>query len=461
MQESLTLGARLEALRLMYQSGTTRSYKFRSRALKQLEKMVLENREALCGALRDDLRKPFHESLIGEIGVLLSDIRMARKNLRRWMRPEKVPTPVTLWPARSRIYREPLGVVLIIAPWNYPVQLSLMPLVGAIAAGNCAVVKPSELAPSTSFLLAQLVKRYFSPDHVTVVEGGVPEATELLGRRFDHIFFTGSPTVGRIVMQAAAKNLIPVTLELGGKSPVIVCEDADLNVAARRIVWSKFYNAGQTCVAPDFLCVQRKVFEPLLNKLKDEIHAQLGASPRESEDYARIINHRHLERLAALMDRGRVYFGGEMDLDSLYFGPTILVGVSWEDPVMKEEIFGPILPVLSYDTLEELFAVLEARPKPLAAYFFSQSRARQREFLENVSFGGGSINDLMVHLANPHLPFGGVGNSGMGSYRGMQSFLTFSHSKSVINRSRWFDVMARYAPMTAGKLSTLRKLLRI
>ncbi len=451
----------LAALRAHHESGQTKSLESRIHALSQLDRLIRENTDLICQALFADLRKPKQEALISEIAVTLEEIAVAKRNLKKWLRPKIGKAPLALWPSKSRLLYEPLGVVLIIGPWNYPFQLVFAPLVGAIAAGNCAILKPSELTPQTSQLITKLIGEYFSPDFLRVVLGGIPETTALLNLKFDHIFFTGSTPVGKIVMQAAAKNLVPVTLELGGKCPVIVCEDADLDLAARRIVWGKFYNAGQTCVAPDYLYVHESVAESLIENIKNCIRAQFGERSEESPDFARIVNSRNTERLAALIDKSKVVFGGRMDAQSNYVEPTLMAGVSWDDKVMGEEIFGPILPILTYKDLESLYAVIRSKPKPLAAYFFSRSVERQRAFTIGFSFGGGCINDVVVHLSNPYLPFGGVGDSGMGHYHGEDSFKTFSHAKSVMTRYSWLDLSARYAPYSEKKLSFLRRLFRI
>lgn len=451
----------LADLRAYHESGKTKSLQSRLEALNRLEQLIRENTEQICQALFEDLRKPKQEALISEVAVTIEEIAVARKNLKKWMRPKAVKTPLALWPAKSRVFSEPLGVVLVIGPWNYPFQLVFAPIVGAIAAGNCAMIKPSELTPKTSQLIEGLVKKYFSPQFIRVVQGGIPETTALLNLKFDHIFFTGSTPVGKIVMQAAAKNLVPVTLELGGKSPVIVCEDADLDLAARRIVWGKFYNAGQTCVAPDYLYVHESVAEELTEKIKTNIRSQFGDQVSESPDFARIVNSRNTERLAALIDKDKVVLGGRYDVQSHYFEPTLMKDVSWDDGVMGEEIFGPILSMLTYKEMGHLFAMIRSKPKPLAAYFFSSSKEKQRAFVTDLSFGGGCINDVVVHLGNPFLPFGGVGDSGMGHYHGEDSFKTFSHSKSVMVRYGVMDFSARYAPYSDWKLKLFRLLFRI
>lgn len=444
-------------MRFFFRSRATRSYQSRLTALGRLEDLIRENQSAICEALHADLRKPRQEALVGEIFVTLEEIAIAKKNLQKWMRPRRRPTPMFLWPAKSRVHWEPLGVVLIIGPWNYPFHLAMAPLVGALAAGNGAVIKPSELTPHTSSLLSQLVAKYFSADHVRVIEGGVTETTALLKEKFDHIFFTGSTAVGKIIMQAAAPTLTPVTLELGGKSPVIVTADADLDLAARRIVWGKFYNAGQTCVAPDYAYVHESVMGEFLKRVRAEIESQFGTDPQKSESLGRIVNERNHGRLTAMIQSEKVFVGGGSDLKDLFIAPTVLRDVTWDDPVMQEEIFGPILPVLEFSDLDSVFTTITARPKPLAAYLFSSSFEIHRRFTERLSFGGGCINDVLVHLGNPYLPFGGVGESGMGRYHGFESFKVFSHAKSVMRRYGWLDLSARYAPYDERKLEFLTR----
>lgn len=451
----------LEDLQTYYHERHTRTHQFRMQALESLHSLILENQEQICRALFEDLRKPQYEALISEIVVTLEEIRFAQKNLKKWMRPKKVSSPWTLWPSRSRIYYEPLGVVLIMAPWNYPFHLALAPLIGAIAAGNCAVVKPSELTPKTSHLIASLISQYFPNNYIRVVEGGVAEATELLELKFDHIFFTGSSAVGKVVAMAAAKKLVPTTLELGGKSPVIVTENADLDLASRRIVWGKFLNAGQTCVAPDYVYVHESVHETLLEKLQSAVTDQLGENPKASKSFGRIVNRKNCERLVGLLDPKKVLRGGEFDLEDLYLAPTILDGVSWHDGIMQEEIFGPLLPILKYRNLEDAYREIQRRPKPLAAYLFSRNSKEQQVFSETLSFGGGCINDVVVHLGHLELPFGGVGQSGQGRYHGEFSFQTFSHMKSVMSRSGFLDLSVRYPPYDEKKLRLLRAIFRI
>jgi aldehyde dehydrogenase (NAD+) len=448
----------LEAQRTFFATRATREVAYRLAALDKLEQAILAHEHRLTDALYHDFRKSAFEAYVTEISMVLGEIRLHRKRLRAWARPVRVPGTLANFPSSSEVLREPYGVALIIAPWNYPLQLLLNPLVGALSAGNCAVLKPAEFATHTSAAMAELIAATFPPEYVTAVPGGKAVGEALLEERFDTIFFTGSPALGRIVMAKAARHLTPVCLELGGKSPCIVDVDADLSVAARRIAWGKFLNAGQTCVAPDYLMVQRDVKEPFLERLKEAITAMYGENPRRSPDYPRIINDQHLAHLQRLLAGQRVVFGGEVVEAERYVAPTLLEGMGLDDPVMQEEIFGPLLPVLTFDTLEEAISQVNARPKPLALYYFSRSRHRQDRVLASTSSGGACINDTIVHLANPNLPFGGVGNSGQGSYHGWHSYDTFSHKRAVLRKPTWVDVPLRYAPYL-GKLGMVKRLL--
>lgn len=389
---------------------------------------------------------------------MLDEVQYMLKHLQGWMKPQRVRTPLTQFPSQCFRLSEPYGVVLIMAPWNYPFQLSLAPLVGALAAGNCAVIKPSAYAPHTSALLARMVRELYPDWLVTVVEGGREENSALLEQRFDYIFFTGGVSVGKLVMEAAAKHLTPVTLELGGKSPCIVDETADIRLAARRIVWGKFLNAGQTCVAPDYLLVQSNVKERLVAAMKKEIRRQFGKEPLENKNYPKIINEKHYRRLVRLMEDCGILAGGKTSDVSMKIEPTILDQVHGESPVMQEEIFGPLFPVLTFDTLKEAAAFVNGREKPLALYLFTKNKENEKYILSHVSYGGGCINDTVVHLATPHMPFGGVGSSGMGSYHGRESFTTFSHQKSIMKKALWLDLPLRYAPYRKWALSVLKKI---
>lgn len=444
--------------RHFFATGKTKDIDFRIEQLKLLKQAIADNEAAIAKALQGDLHKSETESYIGEIGICLEEIKYIIKNIRSWAKPKKVATPITQFLSSARIYYEPLGVVLIIGPWNYPFQLVIAPLVGAIAAGDCAVLKPSEIAPNTSHVLADIISKYFDPGFITVVEGGIETNQQLLQEQFDYIFFTGGGEVGKIVMTAAAKHLTPVTLELGGKSPCIVDADTHLEYTAKRIVWGKFMNAGQTCVAPDYLLVDKKIKNDLIEQIKKCVKEFYGEDPAKSPDYARIISQKHFNRLCGLMKAGHIIIGGDTNPDEKYIAPTVIDGVDWKDPVMEEEIFGPILPVIEYTDLSEAIALVNARPKPLALYFFSNNKQDQKRVLRETSSGGVSINDVVVQLAVSTMPFGGVGASGMGRYHGKASFDTFSHQKSVLDKSFLIDLTLRYPPYQ-GKLNLIKRLM--
>ncbi len=445
--------------RQWFSGGQTRSVEFRLQQLKALRQAVIECQDEVMAAVAADLRKPAFEGFATEVGVV-REIDYAIKHLRRWVKPQSVPTSIDVFPAKAKIHPEPLGVVLIISPWNYPFQLALSPLVGAIAAGNCAVLKPSELAPNTSAILAKLIQATFDPNYITVVEGGVETSQALLAEKFDHIFFTGGTAIGKIIMEAAAKHLTPVTLELGGKSPCIVDSDTQIDQTAKRIVWGKFVNTGQTCIAPDYLLVNRSVKSELLAKMKSLVQEFYGENPAQSADYGRIISDKHFQRLKPLLESGSVVVGGEFNEGDRYIAPTILDNVAPDALVMEDEIFGPILPVLDYDSLDEAIAFVNQRPKPLALYLFSTDSQVQKQVLTETTSGNACVNDTIMQVAVSTLPFGGVGNSGMGSYHGKSSFDTFSHFKSVLYQSFWFDFLTnwRYAPYTEGKLNLIKKM---
>lgn len=445
--------------RQFFASGKTRDLDFRIAQLKKLKDAVKAMEPEIMGALKKDLNKSEFEAYTSEVGFLYEEIGHTIKHLRDWAKPRKVPTPLLHQPSQSFVYSQPLGDVLIIGPWNYPFMLLLSPLVGSIAAGNCAVLKPSEISAHTGEIVARLVERTFSPEFCAVVGGGVPETTALLAERFDHIFFTGSIPVGRIVMRAAAEHLTPVTLELGGKSPCIVDKDTDLAVTARRIVWGKFYNAGQTCVAPDYLLVQKSIKKDLIGAMKGCLTEFFGDDPAASADYGRIISPRHWDRLMGMVS-GNVAAGGKGDRSSLYLAPTILDDATMEDKAMEDEIFGPLLPVLSYDTLDDAIRTVARRPNPLACYVFTSRPETERRVIEEIPFGGGCVNNALIHLANPNIPFGGVGQSGMGAYHGKDSFDTFSHRKSVVKSSFMMDVKLKYPPYTKDRLGLIRKFMR-
>jgi len=440
-------------------TGETRPVKFRKEQLNKLREAVRRFEPELLSALKQDLNKSEHEAYTTEIGIVLSEIRAALRSVSRWARPKRVPTPMTHFGASSRIVPEPYGTTLIIGPWNYPVQLMLVPVVAAIAAGNTIVLKPSELAPAASKALAKLVESTFRPEYVALFEGEADVSTELMKRPFDHFFFTGSPAVGRIVMEAAAKQLIPVTLELGGKSPCIVHKDADLPLAAKRLVYGKLTNAGQTCVAPDYLLVHREAKATLLKEIAKSIETFYGNEPIRDPDYGRIVNERHFRRLAAYLKDGRIVQGGQIDETELKIAPTLLEDVPLSAAAMQEEIFGPILPVIDYESEEMLTRIVREHPKPLALYLFTRSSDLERKIVREIPFGGGCINDTLMHLGTPRLPFGGVGPSGIGSYHGEYGFRAFSHYKSILKQASLFDFPFRYPKAKRG-LSIIRKLLR-
>jgi len=448
----------VQTLRAGFESGLTRDLIWRRSQLAALERMMIENEAGIAEALAADLGKPFGEACTAEIDFVRKEAAHAHKHLRRWARPQRTATPLAIQPGRSFIENTPYGVSLIIGAWNYPFQLVLGPLVGAIAAGNCAVIKPSEMAARSSALLKQLVERYLDPRAFAVVEGDAEVSTTLLDQCFDLIFYTGGERVGRVVMTAAAKHLTPVVLELGGQNPCIVDETADLAVAARRIVWGRFLNAGQICVAPDHVYVAASVEAQLLDELKRAVTTMFGPDPKSSPDFGRIINPRHAARLQALLADGRAVTGGQADVEACYVAPTILTEVSPDAPVMAEEIFGPILPVLPYETLDAPLATINARSPALALYAFTRNKATADRIIASTRSGSATINDTVVFMANPNLPFGGVGASGMGAYHGRFSFETFSHRRAVLKRSFALDASVRYPPFTRARLALLRRM---
>jgi aldehyde dehydrogenase (NAD+) len=449
----------IQMQRAFFNQGKTKGVTFRIEMLIQLRNLIKTNEKSLMDALKQDLNKSEFDSFITEIGIVLEEIRFTIKNLRKWAKPRRVKTTLTGLGSKSYIYPEPYGVTLIIAPWNYPFQLSIAPLIGAMAAGNCAVIKPSELTPRTSSILSEIINGNFPNDYISVVEGGVETSSALLKEKFDYIFFTGSVAVGKIIMEAASKHLTPVTLELGGKSPCIVHEDANLKLAAKRIAWGKYINAGQTCVAPDYLYVHKRVKDEFLRLFKESIVELYGMNPIQKGDFTRIVNERHFQRLTSLLKDGTIYYGGEYDLNKLMLEPTVLVDVLWDDEVMQDEIFGPILPVLEFDDLSSMVNKINSRAKPLALYTFSNSQDVQNYILNNVSFGGGCINDTVFHLSSPYLPFGGVGESGTGAYHGKGSFDVFSHEKSILKQTTLFDLPFRY-PNTKNALKKIKMFIK-
>jgi len=443
-------------LRAAFDSGRTRPLTWRRAQLDALKKMIAENEGAIAKALHDDLAKPAQEVVLGETSLIFSEIRHARSRMERWSRPRKVPTPPVAQPGRSFIQPDPLGVALIIGAWNYPFQLVLAPLVPAIAAGNCAVLKPSEVTPNASRLMAELVPEYLDRNAFAVVEGAIPETTALLEQKWDHIFYTGGAAVGRIVMKAAAEHLTPVTLELGGKSPAIIDAGADIKSAARRLAWGKALNAGQTCIAPDYVLVSPQQKNALIEAMREQFRTMLGPDPLASEDYAAIVNDKHFERLTGLLGQGRAVIGGQAETATRKIAPTVLTDVKPESGLMRDEIFGPLLPIVESPDLARSIEFVRRGEKPLSAYLFTKSSASEKMFLRELACGSMCINDVMMFMSVPELPFGGVGNSGMGQYHGQAGFERFSHMKSVIKRARFPEVTIRFAPYSRLKTRLLK-----
>ena len=442
--------------RQFFATGKTKNIDFRIEQLKRLKQAVSNYQEQITAAVKADLHRPKFEAYF-ELSFF-TEINDAIKKLKSWAKPRRVSTPIEQFPAGAKIYPQPLGIVLIIGAWNYPFQLVISPLLGAIAAGNCAIIKPSEIAANTAEVVADLIANIFESNYVAVITGGVEISQQLLAEKFDHILFTGGTKVGKIVMEAAAKNLTPVTLELGGKSPCIVDDNIQLEYTAKRITWGKFINAGQTCVAPDYLLLNKLIKSDLLEKIKQSIDKFYGKNPAASPDYARIINQKQFNRLNDLLQDGNIVIGGETKPEERYIAPTIIEGIDCDSAIMQEEIFGPILPVLEYENLDEAIALVNSRPKPLALYFFSRNKQKQEQILRETSSGNVCINDTVMQFGVPSLPFGGVGNSGIGSYHGKASFDTFSHYKSVLNKGLWFDLTVRYAPYK-NKVGLIKKII--
>ncbi len=451
----------LEEIKRQYQikrdyfdNGQTKSYDFRLSQLKRFKAAIEKYEDEIIAALYADMRKPKFEAYTSEIGIMLEEIDHAIKHLKDWMEPKKVNTPAVIHPSKSMIYKQPLGVVLIIGPWNYPFQLLMAPLVGAIAAGNCSIIKPSNETLHTAIVTEKLVKETFNENYISVIQGSGSTAGPLLieNNRFDHIFFTGSPSVGKLIAGMAAKHLTPVTLELGGKSPAIVDKDVNIEVAAKRLVWAKFFNAGQTCVCPDYLLVHADVKEKFIEAMKQNIFSSFGADPQKSASFARIVNDKRFNVLQKFLSEGTILVGGQSNAANRYIAPTLIDNVSMDDQLMNEEIFGPIMPILTWNTKEEVLNMVRKNRYPLACYIFTDSDTIKEYFIEHLEFGGGCTNNCMVHLANPDLPFGGVGNSGMGRYHGEDSFIAMSHIKSVLKTATWLDPSLRYPPYTDKKL---------
>lgn len=457
MNDSEIIADISEKQQRFFRTGKTKKIEFRKEQLNRLKEVLQENEEDLLNALQQDFGKPPFETYGTELGQLYNEINLCISKISKWSKPQRVSGALVNFPSRNYIYSEPYGMCLVIGAWNYPVLLALQPAISAIAAGNTVVVKPSELVAKTSHLLAQIINEAFNPEFFTVIEGDAETAQALLEQSFDYIFFTGSSRVGKMVMQAAAHNLTPVTLELGGKSPAIVDHSADLDVAAKRIVWGKFMNAGQTCVAPDYVYVQTDIKARFIKLLKQYIHELYGEEPAQSPDYPRIINDRHMQRLSGYLTDGKIAFGGQTNTEERYIAPTILDEITWNDSIMQEEIFGPILPVLSFSEYEDVIGEINNRPTPLALYHFCSDKTTQQKVIHQIEFGGGCINDTLAHLGNPNLPFGGKGNSGIGNYHGKAGFDTFSHQKSIMEKPTWIDIPLRYAPYK-NKIKWLKKI---
>jgi len=439
----------------------TRSLQFRLKQLEKLKNSIQKYESQVLSALYQDLHKSEFEAYAAEVGFAFNSINFIMKYLKQWMKPQKVKTPIHFAPSKSYIIKEPYGTVLIIGPFNYPFQSLIEPLIGAIAAGNCVVLKPSENAPNVSAVMNKIISETFDKQYIRVIEGGREITSLLIHAPFDHIFFTGSVQVGKIVMEAAAKNLVPVTLELGGKGPAIVDETANLDIAAKRIIWGKFINAGQSCIAPDYVIAHKSIKVKLISKMKEIITNFYGSDVLKSNDYGRIVNERQFDRLLSILEQDKNYivFGGNSSRSHLYIEPTLLEVKSWDDAAMQEEIFGPILPIMDYNDLDEVIHTINTHPKPLALYVFTENKNVEKQVLGRISFGGGCVNDTMSHMANLHLPFGGVGTAGFGSYHGKHSFDAFTHRKSILKKSSRIDLGFLFPPYR-NKINILRKIFK-
>ncbi|UHO40009.1 aldehyde dehydrogenase [Chryseobacterium capnotolerans] len=447
----------LQSQRDFFKTQQTKSLAFRKMYIEKLRNLIISNENMLYEAIYKDFGKSKFDTFTTEISFILNDIDYYLKNLKSLAKPQKVSTNLVNQLGKSKIHSEPLGNILVIGAWNYPYQLSLSPIIAAMAAGNCCILKPSEIAENTMKAMSTIINKNFPPEYLYVYEGGIDETTALLKLKFDKIFFTGSTKVGKIIYKAAAEHLTPVVLELGGKSPAIVTKNANLEIAAKRIVWGKFLNAGQTCVAPDYLLVDESIQEQFLEMLRK--YSREFKYSADSEQYTRIINQRNFQRLIHLIDQEKIYFGGNFDEENRYIEPTILHNIDWKDPIMEEEIFGPLLPVISFSNYNiALNAVLELE-KPLAAYLFTNNAEEKENFTQRLSFGGGCINDVVMHLSNDNLPFGGVGNSGIGNYHGKFGFAAFSHQKAILEKATWGEPNIKYPPYSEKKLSWIKKLL--
>jgi aldehyde dehydrogenase (NAD+) len=455
----LNIPTLLQQQRQFFKSQQTKDVSFRIEILKKLKAEIIAREQDVYDALKKDFKKPVFESFMSEYGLAISGINLVLKNLKSWAKPKRVRPSMLTFPSTDYIYKEPYGTVLVIAPWNYPFILAIEPIIMAVSAGNTVVLKPSELTTHTSQLVSDIIQNVFGQEYVASVQGGIPVATELLEQNWDYIFFTGSVPVGKIVAKAAANYLTPVTLELGGKSPCIVDETIDLNLAAKRIVWGKFFNGGQTCISPDYIIAHSSIKQNLVESLKSEIIRAYGENPKQSEDYPRIINERNTARLKEMLEDVNVVFGGEHEVSECYIAPTLVDNPSLESTLMQDEIFGPILPVLTYTNEADINNIISNYDKPLSLYVFSKNKKFTNKIISSYSFGGGAINDPLIQFGNHRLPFGGVGASGIGAYHGKHGFDTFSHHKAVSKRGTWFDPPVRYAPYK-GKLNLLKKMFK-
>ena len=449
----------LQQQRAYFKTQETKDVSFRIQILKKLKQEIVSREHDIYDALKKDYNKSIFESFMSEYGIVISEINLVIKNLKSWSKPKRVRPSMLTFPATDYIYKEPYGTVLVIAPWNYPFLLAIEPLIMAIAAGNTVVVKPSELTTYTSQLVTDIIKKIFKENYVASIQGGVSVATELLEQKWDYIFFTGSVPVGKIVAKAAAKHLTPVTLELGGKSPCIVDDTIELNLAAKRIVWGKFFNGGQTCISPDYIIAHSSIKEKLIQSLKREIISSYGENPKASIDFPRIINKRNTNRLKAMLEDVDIVYGGDYNVEECYISPTLVDNPTLQSKLMQDEIFGPILPILSYNDSSDIDNIISHYDKPLSFYVFSKNKQFTNQIINTYSFGGGAINDPLIHFGNHRLPFGGVGASGIGAYHGKHGFDTFSHQKSISKRGTWFDPPIRYAPYK-GKLQLIKKMFK-
>lgn len=449
----------LQKHRSYFKAEKTRDKNYIKSLLASLKTEIINREEDIYKALKNDFNKSRFETYLGEIGVVISELDLTIRNINKWSKPKRVRATMLNFPSTDYIYSEPYGTVLIISPWNFPFQLTFAPIIAAIAAGNTVVIKPSELTPNTSKLVEDIITKVFNPIHVTVVQGAIPETTALLNEKWDYIFFTGSVPVGKIVAKAAAQYLTPVTLELGGKSPCIIDDTINTSLVAKRLVWGKFMNAGQTCIAPDYLLVKPEIKSKLINSLKVEIEKAYSNNPEQSKDYPRIINSKNLQRLSKMLDNEAIAYGGHINETDCYLSPTLIDNPSLDSEVMQGEIFGPILPVLTYNSEEDIEQILSKYDKPLSFYVFSNNRTFSKRLITKYSFGGGVINDTIIHFSNHRLPFGGVGESGIGAYHGRVGFDTFTHKKGVVKKGTWLDIPMRYAPYK-GKLKSLKTMLK-